>query len=319
MAQKPRRTILFHAATRRLNRLTRGYYSIVQAATLNRSPTESHMNLTLRPKRSNSQTAKKIGISPAFRVEIFVLIDAACHSSHQPAILCRRRLHRYHLGFGGLRANVMHRQLMLFLCDISLRRTKFRAAYLVPIVWMASLVPVFEPALVCAEINIPGEEARPNGGRSAISAATSGGTWRLVRTANPRGGPDAVSVMQTADATRSDIDLVGLTLRCSDTGFDVLVVFLKPFPPRRHPKVKLTTAGATVHLEATVVSPGAAISLPAEAAMLVKRSGQSSSELAIEVEDDGNATRGIISFRSSGSGLRFHFSRRIAHRDKRAA
>jgi len=208
---------------------------------------------------------------------------------------------------------------MLFLCDISLRRTKFRAAYLVPIVWMASLVPVFEPALVCAEINIPGEEARPNGGRSAISAATSGGIWRLVRTANPRGGPDAVSVMQTADATRSDIDLVGLTLRCSDTGFDVLVVFLKPFPPRRHPKVKLTTAGATVHLEATVVSPGAAISLPAEAAMLVKRSGQSSSELAIEVEDDGNATRGIISFRSSGSGLRFHFSRRIAHRDKRAA
>jgi hypothetical protein len=43
--------------------------------------------------------------------------------------------------------------------------------------------------------------------------------------------------MQMADATRSDIDLVGLTLRCSDTGFDVLVVFLQPFPPRTHAKV----------------------------------------------------------------------------------
>ena len=192
---------------------------------------------------------------------------------------------------------------MLFLCDISLRRTKFRAAYLVPIVWMASLVPVFEPALVCAEINIPGEEARPNGGRSAISAATSGGTWRLVRTPNPRGGPDAVSIMQMADTARSDIDLVGLTLRCSDTGFDVLVVFLKPFPPRTRPKVRLTTGATTVHLEATVIPPGAAISLPAEAATLVKGSSQSSSELAVEVDDDGNATRGVISLAGLGPAL----------------
>jgi hypothetical protein len=117
----------------------------------------------------------------------------------------------------------------------------------------------------------------------------------LVRTPNPRGGPDAVSIMQTADTTRSDIDLVGLTLRCSDTGFDVLVVFLKPFPPRTHPKVKLTSGGTTVHLEAAVIPPGAAISLPAEVATLVKGSWQLSSELAIEVEDDGNATRGFIS------------------------
>src|SRR5262249_16560991 len=75
----------------------------------------------------------------------------------------------------------------------------------------------------------------------AVPTSSSAGTWRLVRTPNPRGGPDAVSIMQTADAARSDIDLAGLTLRCSDTGFDVIVVFLKPFPPRTHPKVKLTT------------------------------------------------------------------------------
>jgi hypothetical protein len=52
-----------------------------------------------------------------------------------------------------------------------------------------------------------------------------------------------------------------------------------------------------------VIPPGAAISLPAEAAMLVKGSGQSSSELAIEVEDDGNATRGIISLVGLGPAL----------------
>jgi len=192
---------------------------------------------------------------------------------------------------------------MLYLCDISLRKTKFRAAYLAPIVWMGSLVPVLGPALVCAEINIIAEEARPNGARSDTSAATGGGTWRLVRTPNPRGGPDAVSIMQTADAARSDIDLVGLTLRCSDTGFDVIVVFLKPFPPRTRPKVRLTTGATTVHLEATVLPPGAAISLPAEAATLVKGSSQSSSELAVEVDDDGNATRGVISLAGLGPAL----------------
>jgi hypothetical protein len=211
---------------------------------------------------------------------------------------------------------------MLCLCDISLSRTEFRAAYLLPIAWIASLAPVFEPDLVRAEINNAGalapcllaaadqtgrlrsfEEARPFGAQSAVPAATNAGTWRLVRTPNPRGGPDAVSIMQTADAARSDIDLAGLMLRCSDTGFDVLVVFLKPFPPRTHPKVKLTTGGATVHLEAAVIPPGAAISLPAEAAMLLKGSGQSSSEVAIEVEDDSNATRGIISLVGLGPAL----------------
>lgn len=184
---------------------------------------------------------------------------------------------------------------------MSLSRTEFRAAYLLPIACLASLAPVGARAsclLAAADQTArlrSFEEAKSYGAQSTVFAATNAGTWRLVRTPNPRGGPDAVSIMQTADTARSDVDLVGLTLRCSDTGFDVLVVLLKPFPPRTHPKVKLTSSGATVHLEATVIPPGAAISLPAEAATLVKGSWQSSSELAIEVGDDGNATRGFIS------------------------
>src|SRR5262249_15853099 len=102
---------------------------------------------------------------------------------------------------GRIKRKCYARRIMLCLCDnkrsrflgISLSRTEFRPAYLLPIAWMCSLV------------------------------------------------------------------------RCSDTGFDVLVVFLTPFPPRTHLKVKLTNGGATVHLEATVIPPGAAISLPAEA------------------------------------------------------
>jgi hypothetical protein len=90
-------------------------------------------------------------------------------------------------------------EIMLCLCDTSLSRTKFRAAYLLPIAWTASLLPVFEPGLVRAEINNAGafapcllaavdqaarprsfEEAGPYTARDAIPAAASGGTWRLV-------------------------------------------------------------------------------------------------------------------------------------------
>jgi hypothetical protein len=190
--------------------------------------------------------------------------------------------------------------------------------YLLAIAWIASLFLVFEPNAAGGKINTAGspapyslvahvtrfffEETRANADQGA-STAMRVGTWRLVRTPGPRGGSGEVSITQTADASRSDIDLVGLMLRCSDTGFDVLVVFLKPFPPRAHPKVKLTTGSDTVELDATVVSPGAAILLPAETAALMNGSWQSFSELAIEVGDGSGVVRGVISLAGLGSAL----------------
>ena len=80
-------------------------------------------------------------------------------------------------------------------------------AYLLPNALMASLLPVFEPGLVRAEINDAGalapyllaaadqggrlrslEEASSYGAQSTVFATTNAGTWR-VRTPNPRGGP----------------------------------------------------------------------------------------------------------------------------------
>jgi hypothetical protein len=194
------------------------------------------------------------------------------------------------------------------------------AAYLLPILWMAFLVSVFEP-LVRAEIDNVGsvalcpliadqaarlrcfEETRSTAFQGVSPAVTSVGTWRLVRTPNPLGGPDAVSIMHTADPSQSDMDLAGLMLRCNDIGFDVLIVFLKPFPPRGRPNVKLTARDVTVHFEATIIPPGAAILLPAEAARLVNGSWQSSSELVIEVDYDRNAVRGVISLVGLGPAL----------------
>jgi hypothetical protein len=200
-------------------------------------------------------------------------------------------------------------------CGISWSSTGFPVAALPLIAAAISLFFVFDPGLVRAEINgllercrlIADQAARlrcfeqatsnaPQGAPPAVSGiGTSMGTWRLVRTPNPRGGPDAVSIMQTAELTRSDVDLAGLMLRCAESGFDVLIVSLNPFPLRAQPKVRLTTRASTVEFRATVISPGAAISLPSEAAALVNGPWQSSPELTLQITENGNVIRGVVS------------------------
>jgi hypothetical protein len=101
------------------------------------------------------------------------------------------------------------------------------------------------------------------------------GNWRLVRTPNLRGGPEVVSIMQTADPARSDLDLAGLMVRCGTTGPDVVVVLVKPLPPRAHPKVKLAAGGSIAQFDGTVIPPGASLSLPGDVGALVTAPWQS--------------------------------------------
>src|SRR5215831_14608371 len=51
--------------------------------------------------------------------------------------------------------------------------------------------------------------------------------WRLVRTRNPRGGDDAVSMMRTADISASDLEFAGAMLRCGDNGLEFLLVVIR--------------------------------------------------------------------------------------------
>jgi hypothetical protein len=194
-------------------------------------------------------------------------------------------------------------------------RTAFPAASLsqiyLPLIALAiSLFPIFVPGLVRAEVKGSPERcrqiadhaarlncfeaARSDGAEGAPPTVTGVGTWRLVRTPNPRGGPDAVSIMQTAELARSDVGLAGLMLRCGESGVDVLIVLLKPLPPRAQPRVVLTARGSTVEFRATVIPPGAAISLPGEAAALVNGAWQSSPELALEITENDNTIRGVV-------------------------
>ena len=120
------------------------------------------------------------------------------------------------------------------------------------------------------------------------------GGWRLMRTANPQGGTDAVSMIRTADLLRSDPDLAGLMLRCAELGAEVVIVVVAPFPPGAHPSVTISADDKQWRYEASVVPPGAELLLPGDATGLAMGPWQSARELAVKVSSQEQSLGGII-------------------------
>jgi hypothetical protein len=145
------------------------------------------------------------------------------------------------------------------------------------------------------------ETAAANGQRQPQPRPAEAGAWRLLRTPDPRGGPDAVSIMHTADMQRSDPDFAGLMLRCAEDGIDVLVIVVAPHPPRARPQVKFGPPGHEVSYQATMVPPFTALLLPKDATSLVSGlGGTAAADLSIEINDEGPAVHGTVAL----AGLR---------------
>jgi hypothetical protein len=124
---------------------------------------------------------------------------------------------------------------------------------------------------------------------------TASGTWQLARTPNPAGGPDSISITKMANATPSDQDVAGLTLRCGEGATtDVLVVLGAALPARTHPKVTVVAGAITTEFTATVASPGALVLLPEKASALLEKTWQSVPELAVSITDNNRSLRGVI-------------------------
>jgi hypothetical protein len=152
------------------------------------------------------------------------------------------------------------------------------------------------------------ETSQPSNRQPPTAGPATAGPWPLVRTPNPAGGRDAVSVLKTADITKSDIDFAGLMLRCGGHNIEVLAVLVRPLPPRAHPHVAVTTVGKTIDFTASVVPPGAEVLLPPEATALASGPWQTASELSVEVgavegDDQPGQTRGVISLAGLGAAL----------------
>jgi hypothetical protein len=126
----------------------------------------------------------------------------------------------------------------------------------------------------------------------ATSAADS---WPLVRTPHPRGGPDAVSIMRTADTIRSDPELAGLMIRCAEkSGLEAMLALVRPMPPRSKRDVVLTAGAAQVLLHAEVTSPGTALLLPIEISIFSTQAWQNSKEIAVTIKDPDGEIHGVI-------------------------
>jgi hypothetical protein len=129
---------------------------------------------------------------------------------------------------------------------------------------------------------------------SAGEAPIRSDGWRLVRTANPAGGPDAISVAHTADIGRSDLDFAGLMLRCGGGAAEVAIIALTPFPPKAKPSVRIGADGQDSRFVAQVVPPGAELLLPHEATALAYGPWQRAHELSVTVTSPEQSFAGII-------------------------
>ena len=153
------------------------------------------------------------------------------------------------------------------------------------------------------------EEATPKPAISPSQMSGRGiGAWRLVRTPNPSGGRDVVSIMETADISKSDLDLAGLMLRCGESGVEVLLVLVRPLPPRADPKVTVSAGGRTADFTATIVPPGVAVLLPKEATTLATGVWKAAPELSVQIsvvqgEDERSPIRGVISLAGLGEAF----------------
>jgi hypothetical protein len=131
----------------------------------------------------------------------------------------------------------------------------------------------------------------PIGAQAAPSSVAIAGKWRLLRSPNPRGGQEVISIMATAELSGSDLDFAGLDIRCVDRNIEVLVFLIRPLPPRARPVIAI----GGEKFQGSVVSPGTSILLPATATALAKTQWRSLPSLSIGVDDDGKTTHGLVS------------------------
>jgi hypothetical protein len=113
--------------------------------------------------------------------------------------------------------------------------------------------------------------------------------WRLVRSWDPGGGADAVSVMHAVDTRRSDVGLAGLSLQCGRGGIEVVLIVLEALPRTTRPAVVLTAGTKRSEFEASVVQGG---------------QWQSATELSVEIDTKPAPIRGAIPIRGLAAALR---------------
>jgi hypothetical protein len=138
---------------------------------------------------------------------------------------------------------------------------------------------------------------------SSRTAELDGG-WRLVRTPNPQGGPEAVSIMHVSDTAKSDFALAGLTLRCGGMGIEPLLIVLEPLASGSRPQVTVTAGSTQSQFEGSAVQGGMALLLPQTASNLAAGAWQSTDQISVEIAIKPVPIRGVLPVTGLSKALR---------------
>jgi hypothetical protein len=133
----------------------------------------------------------------------------------------------------------------------------------------------------------------PSSADQTFSSELSDG-WRLLRTHNPKGGADAISITHPADTLRSDLDLVGLMIRCTDKNPEVLVVVLPTLRAGTRPHITVGAAADATEFLGSIAPPGTLVLLPERASILASGQWQAMQDLFVRIDNDKSAIHGVI-------------------------
>jgi hypothetical protein len=103
---------------------------------------------------------------------------------------------------------------------------------------------------------------------------------------------------------RSDIGVAGLMLRCSEAGFDTILVVVTPYPPSAAPQVTIASGADSRTFAASVLPTGAALALPAAASDFARTVWRGKVELSVSISDRGATLNGVIPIPNLDAALR---------------
>ncbi|HEV2154445.1 hypothetical protein [Bradyrhizobium sp.] len=127
--------------------------------------------------------------------------------------------------------------------------------------------------------------------------------WRLVKSRNPGGGGEIVSVMHAVDTAKSDVGLAGMSLRCGAIGPEVILILLDPVQSAGHPVVTLKAGSIKTQFEASVLQDGRAILLPVAATAVSNAAKRGATEVSITIDTQPQKINGVVPLAGLSSAL----------------
>ena len=146
----------------------------------------------------------------------------------------------------------------------------------------------------------PNPKLPPSRALASPGAPQTIGRWRLIRTPNPHGGKEAISIMRPGELSGSDSNFVGLMVRCAESDIEVLLVLIDPLPLRAHPRVSINGT----KFESSVAPPGSAVLLPGDVAVLARQRWSTLPSLSFEIDQAGSVTKGHVFLKDFDAALK---------------